>query len=91
MFVCVVGVKKMGNIVPRAGIEPIYLACWSSVLPLHHTGSLMSPLYLPYLSKHLLASDVIGDYYTCSPGIVILFNAYNYRHTGNDLTYRYTW
>ena len=35
----------MGNIVPRAGIEPTYLVFQASVLPLHHVGSLMSPLY----------------------------------------------
>ena len=32
-----VGAMKMGNIVPRA--------FWASVLPLHHIGTLMSPLY----------------------------------------------
>ena len=32
----VMGVMKMGNTVPRAGLEP-------SVLPLHHVGSLISP------------------------------------------------
>ena len=35
--VCIVSVTKMGNIVPRTGIEP-------SVLPLYHIGSLMSTL-----------------------------------------------
>ena len=39
------GVMKMGNIVPTAGIKPTYLAFWASVLLLHHVGSLMSPLY----------------------------------------------
>ena len=32
------GVMKMGNIVPRAGLEPTPLAFWASVLPLHHIG-----------------------------------------------------
>ena len=41
----VVGVIKMGNIVPRAGIEPKSLTFWANVLPLHHVGSLMSSLY----------------------------------------------
>ena len=41
----VVGVTKMGNILPRAGIKPTYLAFGASVLPLHHVGSLMSPQY----------------------------------------------
>ena len=36
---------KMGNIVPRAGIEPTSLALRASVLSLHDVGSLMSPLY----------------------------------------------
>ena len=34
----VVGVTKMGNNVPRAGLEHTYLA-------LQHVGSLMAPLY----------------------------------------------
>ena len=38
------GVMKMGNTVPRAGLETTSLAFQASVLPLHHTGSLMSPL-----------------------------------------------
>ena len=32
------GVMTMGNTVPRAGLEPISLAFWASVLPLHHVG-----------------------------------------------------
>ena len=36
---------KMGNTVPRTGVEPTSLAFWASMLPLHHRGSLMSPLY----------------------------------------------
>ena len=49
-------VMKMGNIVPRAGFETIYLAFRASVLPLHHVGSLTLLLYphppvyaVPYL------------------------------------------
>ena len=41
----VVGVMKMGNIVPRARIKPTSLAFRASVLPLHNVGSQMSPLY----------------------------------------------
>ena len=41
----VVGVTKMGKIVPRVELEPTSLASRASVLPLHHVGSLMSPLY----------------------------------------------
>ena len=33
---CVVGVMKIGNIVPRVGLEPTSLAFQASVLPLHH-------------------------------------------------------
>ena len=39
------GVMKMGNIVPRAGLKPTSLAFRDSVLPLHHVGCPMSPLY----------------------------------------------
>ena len=41
----VMGVITMGNIMPRAGIEPTSLTYWASVLPLRHVGALMSPLY----------------------------------------------
>ena len=40
-----VSVMKMGNIVPRVGIEPTPLAFQADVLPVHYVGSLMSPLY----------------------------------------------
>ena len=40
-----VGVMKTGNIMPRAGIEPTFLAFRASVLPLRHVGSLMSTLH----------------------------------------------
>ena len=43
----VMGVMKIGNIVPRAGLGPTSLAFGASVKPLHHVGSLMSPQY-PY-------------------------------------------
>ena len=35
----------MGNIVPRAGIDPVSLEYQASVLTLYHIGSLLSPLY----------------------------------------------
>ena len=41
----VAGAMKIGNIVPRVGIEPISLTFWASVLLFHYIGSLMSPLY----------------------------------------------
>ena len=39
------GVMKMGNIVPRAGLETTSLTFQASVLLLDHIRSLMSPLY----------------------------------------------
>ena len=45
METSVVGVTKMRNTVRRAGLEPTSLPFLASVLPLHHIGSLMSPLY----------------------------------------------
>ena len=35
----------MENAVPRVRLEPTTLAFRKSVLPLHHVGSLLSPLY----------------------------------------------
>ena len=32
----VMGVVKIGNFVPRVGIEPTYQASWTSVILLHH-------------------------------------------------------
>ena len=43
--IIVVGVMKMGNIVPTVGIEPTSLAFRVSVLPLNHIGYLVSTLY----------------------------------------------
>ena len=40
----VVSGMKMGNIVPREGIEPTFLPFQTNVLPLQYVGSLMSPL-----------------------------------------------
>ena len=45
MATSVVGVIKMGNILPRVDFKPTSLAFWASMPPLHHVGSLMSPLY----------------------------------------------
>ena len=39
------GEMKMGNIVPRAGLESTSLALRAIVLPFHHIGSLMPPLH----------------------------------------------
>ena len=44
MATIVVGVMKIGNMVPRAGLECTSQAFWASVLPLHCVGFLMSTL-----------------------------------------------
>ena len=56
---------KVGNIMPRAGLETTSLAIRASVLPLHHIGSLMSslcPCQVSMTSMQLLASEVGADY-----------------------------
>ena len=52
------GVTKMGNIVPRARIEPTSLASCASV---QHVGSLTSPLYplLPVYTAHCIRGQCI--------------------------------
>ena len=42
---CVVGMMKLGNTMPMVGVEPTCLAFQASIPPLHHIGSLMTPLY----------------------------------------------
>ena len=82
------GVMKMGNIVPRAGIEPISLTCQASLL--HHISSLMSPL-CPCLSAYAApclrgqCSLLHPSPWNCKP-----FNTYYYIHLGNGLIYTYT-
>ena len=64
---------EMGIIVPRAGIEPTSMAFRASVLPLHHTGSVMSQLNPhPAVLKRLFASEVSADCYTRPARIVSL-------------------
>ena len=60
-MLCVVGVMKMGNILPRVGIKPTFLTFRASVLPLHHVGTLVSPLYphLPVYAAHCLRGEMI--------------------------------
>ena len=58
----VVGVMKMGNSVPRAGIDPTSLASQASVLPLYHIDSLMSPLY-PHLPAYAALTLVVSADY----------------------------
>ena len=45
MATSVMGVTKMGNIVPRVWLEPRSLVFWASVLSLHHICSLTSLVY----------------------------------------------
>ena len=78
------GVMKVENIVPRVGIKRAFLAFWASVVPLHHIGSLISPLYTnTHLSMQLLPFEVSADYYTHPPGDVSLLTlTITYMHTG---------
>ena len=64
------GEMKMGNTVPRVGLEHTFLSFPFSVLPLHHVGSLTSLLYPANLSMQLLAPEVGADYCTHLSGIV---------------------
>ena len=69
----VVGVIKMGKIMPRAGIGPTSQAFWASVLPLRHVGSVMSPLCLRL--PVYAASCLIGQcrQYNSATGIMIQY------------------
>ena len=83
------GMMKMGNSVPRVGIEPPSLAFQASVLPLHHVGSLLSPIYphLPICTAPCLRGKC--RLLHSSPWDCKSFKAYNYIHTGNGLIYAY--
>ena len=80
---------KMGNNVPREVFKPISLAFQASVLPFHHVGSLMSPLY-PCLPVYVAPCLRDQCRLLHSPPLGIVSYAYNYIHTGNDTTYIYT-
>ena len=86
-FSCLVGVTEMGNIVPRAGLKSTSLAFRASV-PSHQVGPLMSPLspLLPVYAAPYFRGQCRQH---SSPWNCKSFNAYNYIHTGNDLTYTY--
>ena len=75
----VTDVMNMGNIVPRAVIEPISLAFQASMLT---------------ITPHMLPDVTITPMPTCllrsSPWHCKPFNTYNYIHTGSHLTYIYT-
>ena len=57
----VMGVRKMENIVPTAGIEPTSLAFQARVLPLHHICS-PDVTTIP-TAMQFLASEVSADMY----------------------------
>ena len=61
----VVDVMKMRNTLPRAGIKPTSLAFWANELPLHHIGSLMTPLY-----PHLLRTGEITGWLLLTRGLL---------------------
>ena len=61
--VCVMGVMKMGNTVPRVGLEPTSLAFWASVLSLHHVSFPDVTRISTPMSIQLLSSEVSADYY----------------------------
>ena len=86
----VMGVMKMGNTAPRAGVEPTSLAFWASVLPVHHIGSLMFLLYPhPPVYVALLPQRSVQTTILIPPGIVSLLmltingtDLYIYTYTG---------
>ena len=85
----VMGVTKIGNTVPRAGFEPIYLTFRPSVLTLHHIGF---PDVTAIPTPTCLCSSLPQSRGQCrllhmSPWNYKSFNAYNYIHSGNGLTY----
>ena len=75
----VVGVRKMGNTVPRARLKPTSLAFRASVSQLHHVG-FPDVTTIPHAYLSILTSEVSADHYTRPPGSKS-FNAYNYIYT----------
>ena len=65
----VMGVMKMGNIVPRAGLKPTSLAFWASMLPLHQVGSLTAllyrrpPVYVALLPQGSVQTTILPRYH----------------------------
>ena len=66
----VIGVVKMGKIVPRAVIEPTSLAFWAGVLTI--TPPTLPDVTHAYLPRLLLPWAVSADYYIPSPRILSL-------------------
>ena len=87
----VVGMTKMGNSVPRAGIEPpisgIPSQC-ATITPCRLPDVTTMPTPTPTCS---LTSEVSADYYTRPAGIIsLLMLTIIYKYAGNGLTYTYT-
>ena len=74
----VVGVMKIGNIVPRAGIEPTPRAFQASVLRYHHIGIVVTSGSLTVYGAHCLRGQF--TVMNCKS-----FIAYSYIHTDNGL------
>ena len=81
----VVGVMKMGHTVPRAGLEPRYLAFRASVLPLHHIGfpdvtTISTPTCLqsslPQRSVHTTTYVSTGEYIFFSTTPILYCSVY---------------
>ena len=75
MATSVMGVTKVGIIVPRSGLKRTSLAFRASVLPLHHLG-------FPYVtainvSMQLFTSEVSADYYISIPPVYISIYIYS--------------
>ena len=84
----VIGVMKMGNILPIVGTESTSLAFWANVLPLHHVGFLMSPRYprltvycssLPQRSVQTTTVIILGP-------VLIHDNMHSWRRFYSDAT-----
>ena len=84
------GVMKVGNIVPRVGIEPTSLAFQANVLIItpHRLPDVITIPMPTCLCSSLPQRSVQTTTlvpWNCKP-----VNAYNYIHTGNGHTYTYT-
>ena len=86
------GVMKMENITPRAGIEPISLAFWVSVVAI--TSCRLPDATTVHFPNCICGPPCLRD--QCRqlhlfPWNCKFINAYNYIHTGNDLSYKYVY
>ena len=79
---------RMGNIAPREGIEPTFLAFQGSVLTIK-PPRLPAVTMLSTPTCIWIVWEVSADYYTHPPWNCKSFNAYDYSQTGSDHTYTY--